>query len=315
MVPTMIQPSPPNATIPLRDRIAFFIGVDGGASGTRICIAGRDGRLVAKGTGGPSALGLGRDTAWRAILDTIHRTLAASGRKTADFSDCAIGLGLSGVHNKGWTAEFISKAPDFAAIKVDTDAFTTLLGAHRGKPGAIIALGTGSVAEVLHDNGHRQEVGGWGFPTADEASGCWLGMRALRHAEQVLDGRVAATPLSDAVINHCGRTRDGLMNWLAHANQTNYAELAPIVIAYAARDAVAGRIVQDAGDEIAKMAAALDPHGKYPLALCGGLGEPLRPYLPEALQQRLVRPAADSISRSPCTTTYGQTRIAKTGRH
>jgi glucosamine kinase len=202
---------------------------------------------------------------------------------------------MSGVHNKAWTAEFSSQAPDFAAIQIETDAFTTLLGAHRGKPGAIIAIGTGSVAEILREDGSRHEVGGWGFPTADEASGSWMGLRAIQHAEQTIDGRGRATALTDAVLDHCGgRNRDTLFAWLIRANPTTFAELAPIVLTHVDRDPYAQRIVKDAGEEIAKMALALDATGRYPLALCGGLGEPLRSYVSETIQKRLVKPVADS---------------------
>ena len=40
--------------------------------------------------------------------------------------------------------KFRAANPGFAGLAVETDAGTTLLGAHEGKPGAIIALGTGN---------------------------------------------------------------------------------------------------------------------------------------------------------------------------
>jgi glucosamine kinase len=44
------------------------------------------------------------------------------------------------------------------------------------------------------------------------------------------------------------------------------------------------------------MAAALDPSGTLPVALCGGLGEPLRRYLPGALLARVTAPQGDSAN-------------------
>jgi glucosamine kinase len=293
MVPS--SASQKTSAAPARERVAFFIGVDGGASGTRICIAGRDGRLVAQGRGGPSALGLGRDEAWHTILNTVSAAFSQAGVKTPAWSECAMGLGMSGVHNKAWAGEFSAKSPEFASVQIDTDAFTTLLGAHRGRPGAIIALGTGSVGEVLHEDGTRQEVGGWGFPSGDEAGGCGMGLRAIRQAQHAIDNHEEASAFTDAVLDKCGgRTRDALFAWLIRANQTTYAELAPLVIAHCQSDTHAARIVRESGEEIARTARALDPQNRYPLALCGGLAEPLWPFVPEPLRQRLQKPVADS---------------------
>ena len=80
-------------------------------------------------------------------------------------------------------------------VALESDALTTLLGAHAGQPGVIVAIGTGSVGEVLHADGSRHEVGGWGFPSGDEAGGAWIGMRAINHAQQVVDGRVPGSAL------------------------------------------------------------------------------------------------------------------------
>lgn len=208
----------------------------------------------------------------------------------------AIGLGLAGVHNKQWAANFVAANPGYAAVALETDAFTTVLGAHEGRPGAIIALGTGSVGEILHVDGSRHEVGGWGFPSGDEAGGAWIGMKAINHVQQVIDGRVPGNGFAHAVAEACGGSRDRIQVWLANATQTAFAQLARIVLQHAAGDAVARGILEDAGRQVALIAHGLDPSGTLPIALCGGLGEPLRPYLPPALLQRIVPPKGDSAA-------------------
>ena len=47
------------------------------------------------------------------------------------------------------------------------------------------SLGTGSVGEIKLADGRHVEVGGWGFPAGDEASGAWMGLRAINHVQQV----------------------------------------------------------------------------------------------------------------------------------
>lgn len=284
----------------------YLIGVDGGGTGTRVLLADANGADLGRGSGGPSGLMHGAEQAWQSILAAIKLAFLDAGLAAPAYSDMAIGCGLAGVNNKQWAADFTAKNPGFAGLVLETDAGTTLLGAHQGEPGVVIALGTGSVGEVMMADGSRREVGGWGFPSSDEASGAWLGLRAINHVQHVLDGRSAADDLSAALIAYClaqsgaskdsGKAKDAVFNWLAQANQTKFAQLAPIVIECAPRAAKANEMMLAAGAEVAKMARALDPTGLMPIALCGGLAEPMTAYLPQELKRRVIKPKGDSAS-------------------
>jgi glucosamine kinase len=282
--------------------IDFHLGVDGGGTGTRVRLAratpGAGGTEIAQGASGPSGLGLGIARAWDAVQQAAADAFAAAGIEQPSLERIAIGLGMAGVHNKQWAAEFVAANPGYAAIRLETDGFTTVMGAHGGAPGAIVAIGTGSVGEVLFADGTRREVGGWGFPAGDEASGGWIGLRAINHIQQVLDGRCERSAFADSVIEACGGHRDAIQVWLGQATQTAYASLAPLVLRHAggaaAGDPVARAILLDAGSEIASIAHALDPDGNLPLALCGGLGNALRDFLPSGLLARVTPPQGDS---------------------
>lgn len=274
----------------------YLVGVDGGGTGTRVVLANTEGVVLSRGNGGPSGLVHGRQNAWQAILLALTDACRQIGIETPALSRIAIGCGLAGINNIHWRAEFIACNPGFALLVPETDAYTTLLGAHQGRPGAIIALGTGSVGEVLQADGQRREVGGWGFPVSDEASGAWLGMRAVNHLQRALDGRAAMNPFAAALLARCGSDKDGLFGWLAAANQTRYAELAPLVIEFAGSVEVAGQIMYQAGLEVQQMAQALNPDGSLPVALCGGLGQALLPYLPAELAAQVSKPLGDSAS-------------------
>jgi glucosamine kinase len=274
--------------------IEYLIGVDGGGTGTRVRLARADGTELAQGTSGPSGLAHGIANAWNAVNDAVRQAFAAIGVGQPALGCIAIGLGLAGVHNKQWAADFVAANPGFAAIKLETDGFTTLIGAHDGRPGTIVAIGTGSVGEALLPSGEKREVSGWGFPAGDEASGAWMGLKAINHIEQVLDGRQQGGAFAHSVIDACGGHRDAIQLWLGKATQTSYAGLARFVVTHGETDPVARAILLDAGREVAVMAEALDPSGLLPLALCGGLGEPLTHYLPAALLARTVAPQGDS---------------------
>jgi glucosamine kinase len=276
--------------------IDYLIGVDGGGTGTRVRIArvSPGGAVeLAQGASGPSGLGLGIARAWATVQEAVAQAFAAAGIAPPPPDRMAIGLGLAGVHNRQWAQEFETLDPGYAALVLETDAFTTLLGAHGGRPGAIVAIGTGSVGEVLLPDGMRREVGGWGFPAGDEASGGWIGLAAVNHIEQVLDGRRPVSSFAADVIEACGGNRAAVQVWLGQATQTTYASLAPLVLRHA-DDPAARAILTKAGDEAAAIARALDPDGTLPLALCGGLGSALRDWLPPALAARASAPAGDS---------------------
>jgi glucosamine kinase len=280
--------------------IEYHIGVDGGGTGTRVRVARSDGTPLGEGTAGPSGLLHGIANAWNAVEQAVAQACGNAGIAVPPRAQCAIGLGLAGVHNKEWAAQFVAANPGYAVVALGTDAYTTLLGAHEGQPGAIIALGTGSVGEILYADGTRREVGGWGFPAGDEAGGAWIGLAAVNHVQHVIDGRARPSAFADAVIAACGGSgvadRDSVQTWLGGATQTKYAQVARIVLAHASTDDKARAIMLDAGRHVALIAAALDPAGVLPIALCGGLGEAMPPYLSAALRDRLTAPRGDSAS-------------------
>jgi len=276
--------------------IEYLIGVDGGGSGTRVRLARPDGTQLGEGSAGPSGLLHGIKSAWTAVEEAAAQAFSAAGIEQPPRERIAVGLGLAGVHNRQWAANFVAANPGYAAVALETDAYTTVLGAHEGQPGAIIALGTGSVGEILHKDGSRHEVGGWGFPAGDEAGGAWIGMKAINHIQHVIDGRAGASDFATAVIEACGGNRNGIQVWLANATQTNFAQLARIVLQHADSNQHARSILVEAGKQVALIGDALDPSRTLPIALCGGLGEPLRAYLPAELLQRIVPPKGDSAA-------------------
>ncbi|CAD6557325.1 Glucosamine kinase GspK [Paraburkholderia hiiakae] len=276
-------------------KYTWLIGVDGGGTGTRIALGDTNGVELARAAAGPSGLGLGIERAWQSIEEGGRAAFAQAG-VAFDWSQCVLGCGLAGVNNPDWLAPFRATAPPVAGLAVESDAYTTLLGAHGGAPGVVVALGTGSIAAVLGEDGQCRIAGGFGFPSGDEASGAWLGLRAIVWAQQALDARVPMDDFARSLLAHARATdRDSLIVWQCAANQTAYASLAPVVLAHREHPFVA-RLLAEAGVEIAKLITALDPSGNLPAALSGGLGQPLREWVPQAVRERLRAPLADSTT-------------------
>lgn len=274
--------------------IEYLIGVDGGGTGTRVSLARPDGVLLGQGQAGPSALGQGIGQAWTHIMQATTAAFAAAQLPLPAWHVCAMGAGLSGVSHRPWAEAFHTQNPGFAHLTLESDAYTMLLGAHAGQPGAIVAAGTGSVGEVLRADGSRFQVSGWGFPVGDEGSGAWLGLRAMALAQQAWDHRVVSGPLTQGIETICGNTRESLQAWCANARQFEYAQLAQYVFETAPVDPAADSLLNEAAAALQSIAQALDPGQSLPLSLCGSIGQRLQIRLPANTRERCVSPRFDA---------------------
>lgn len=271
----------------------IFLGVDGGATGTRARAVNSAGQILGEGQAGPSNLNFGIETAWQAVASACVAALGLADPavfRNTDLNHVIMACGIAGAANPTLQQAFLQDSPKLAQLELVEDALTMLIGAHGGEPGVVVAIGTGTIGYAVTPAGLSKRVGGWGFPVGDEGSGAWLGWRALSQYLQQLDGRAPAAPdntLYEALGNNCGTNRVDILNWLARTNSTKYATLAPLVVAAAASgDQTAQTLMREAGIEIERIAQALDPAAHLPLALTGGLAQPMQPYLPQTLLAR-----------------------------
>lgn len=275
--------------------VEFLLGVDGGGTGTRVIVARPDGSVLARGEAGPSALGQGISAAWvqvqKAIAAGFKQAGLAQPQTPSDWQRCAMAAGLSGIHNLQQRDAFQAELPPFAKVVLETDGYTMLIGAHSGKPGLVVAAGTGSVGEVLRADGSHAVVGGWGFPVGDEGSGSWLGIHAVRIAQAAMDGRTSAGMLAQKVWAFCGATRQDMAAWCAKAGQFAYAQVAPLVFECENADRQADALLAQAARDLEAVAYALDPQRALPVAICGSIGNRLKSRMAPELQGRCVEPA------------------------
>jgi glucosamine kinase len=276
----------------------LYCCVDGGASNTRVALYDDAGRRLGLTVAGPTSLTVRGTDAWNEILGALQNLSQAISLEGEYLSRTHFGIGLAGANNTAQRQRFIAAAPSVGALRVSTDAYITALAAHGGAPGAVIIIGTGSVGYRVEAAGRCRLVGGWGFPVGDEGSGAWIGRVAMGQAVKVHDTRYRGriTGMHRSIIEQCGRTRDELLDWLLGASPARYAEIAPLVVDCAGRgDSAALEIVNTAGREIDTLAEALDPGRHIPMALVGGLAEPLLPFLPETLRGWIREPSEEPL--------------------
>jgi glucosamine kinase len=273
----------------------FFIGVDGGGTGCRARVRDANGQALGEGTGGPANVRLGADRAREAILTACRGAMAAAGLSDEDLARAHVGLGLAGAIASKEAGSLLAGPLPFASAVLDTDAYTAWLGAFRGQPGAILILGTGSCGFGVFD-GKPTYVGGWGNVISDEGSGATIGREAVRRALWALDGRIAATPLSNAILAAHDRSPEQVVAWADGAKPADFARWTPVVLDHARRgDPLGAAIIEGAAADIARMAERLLGLGAPALCLMGGLAQPLLPWLPARIRERVVPPQADAM--------------------
>lgn len=267
-----------------------FIGVDGGASKTRVVAVDAAGEPLGEAVGPAATLNGTAETAWATLIDAIR---AIDALADIPLKACAVQIGIAGTELVAAYRAFLDQAPALAWLDVVSDAHTACAGAHDLGDGAIVAVGTGVVG-FCRDRRGTARAGGWGFPHDDRGSGAWLGLEAISHALAVADGRRAPDELADRVLldfDHVG----ALAGWACAARAGDFAAYARVVVDLAATgEPAAEALLAAAGRHVSEVAHALvDPQPDLRLALTGGLADTLAPRLDHDLRERLRPPRHD----------------------
>jgi glucosamine kinase len=250
--------------------------------------------VLGEGTAGPANIRISLDESIRSVLEATRQCLEAAGASLADPIVACLALAGASEPREAAAAHAAFRS-HFRHVIVTTDAHAACAGAHAGRNGGIIIVGTGSIGWAIE--GERSfRVGGWGFPVSDEGGGAWLGCEAVRRALWAHDGRIVFTPLLRAVAAEFDLSPHAIVAWMGTAKPRDFARLAPYVVEHVGNgDPVAQDIMRDAGGHIDLIAARLGDHGAARLSLMGGLARAMLPWLGDETRVRLVPPAGDAL--------------------
>ncbi len=280
----------------------IFVGIDGGATNSRVRIENEAGELLGQGVGGPANIRLSTDKSWESIYHALEETLKpASIQLNNKAYRFHLGLGLAGCEVPEAVEAFLAKPHAFSTLHLVSDAHVACVGAHHGQDGAIIVVGTGVIGYEIQE-GKTARIGGWGFPHDDEGGGAWLGLEAARLTFQWLDHRVEKSPLVEDVFSFFNNDIETFTTWANRANSTEFARLAPLVINHLQQNEMAAvRLIKKAAHAVDRIGMTLfklqkerDRH--LPCSLLGGMAPFIEPWLCEELRTCLVPRQTDACS-------------------
>jgi glucosamine kinase len=272
----------------------IFIGVDGGATKCQVRVADEAGRTLGEAFGGAANIGLGR-VAWDNILSACREGVVAAGLGEGALGRIHAGMGLAGVIAENYRREVEAWPHPFASLAVDSDAYAAWFGAHEGRDGAVLILGTGSCGLAVV-KGARHIIGGWGADISDEASGAVIAKEAVRRALWAHDGLIKSSPLTVELLAFFEGRPENAVEWAREARTADFARLAPRVFDHAqAGDSIAADILVGAARDAERMIAGLRALGARQVSLVGGLAKPMEEWLAPDVRAQLVPPARDAI--------------------
>jgi N-acetylglucosamine kinase-like BadF-type ATPase len=244
--------------------VSIYLGVDGGGSGTALCLITDTGEVVAE-THAPSCYYLdassdeGVGLVERVLTEAVADICAQAAIRPSDITYAFFGLPAYGEVSADLPT--LDAAPRAALghdrYRCDNDMVCAWAGSLDLADGINVISGTGSMSYGRSgDLGVR--VGGWGELFGDEGSGYWIGIRGLQAFAQMSDGRRQPGPLLDVLREHLDLTSDldlvdiVLNRW--RGSRRAIAALArPIVRATTLGDPAALAIVDDATTELVRL--------------------------------------------------------------
>lgn len=255
------------------------LGLDAGGTQTRWVLARADGAVVAEGAVGGFSGQQAGTLAGRAAIAAELSKLVADGAVHGVLRSAW--AGVTGHDAQAHAAAELHRAlagglglpPSQLALFNDVEMACRLCFEPGG--GYVVYAGTGSIGLFIDEHGAAQRVGGRGGLLGDEGSGYWLARQALAmlwRGEDDEPGSAAASVLGRHVFALVGGADWATARRFLHeADRGRFGRVALGVAAAASEgDARALALLQDAGRELARLAALLiGRHGPRPLRIAG----------------------------------------------
>lgn len=281
----------------------YVIGADAGGTKTSACAFSLDGALLTRHQTGPGSFSADPDGAKNAVfaaVDACWKEAAGECRYIAVGAAGLRGAGLGPVLAEELRARY------GCGVRAVDDGLLALYAKLRGRDGVLVIAGTGSVA-YGKAGGQCASQGGWGHLLDDRGSGTAIALALLRQVTAAWDAGRPLSALEEAVLRRAGCETPLLVpRFVYSAAKGELAALAPLAEQFAGQDAAADRILRQAGEDLAAMAAGTARRlalTEFPVAVSGSILEKCPPVA-AAFWRQLARlapgagPAAQGAVRA-----------------
>ena len=245
----------------------YQIGLDGGGTGTQVCVRGPSCEKEELFVLGPLNLNGQTKETTRQTLKQLKEELHK--RQFQEENCTGIAMGAAGISNPD-TRKFLimqMKEMGFSCpIVVYGDHETALAAELESCHGVILISGTGSICYGIDRKGNQVRAGGWGHLIDDKGSGYAIAVDILSAVVQAWDGRGEKTILTELVFEQLGiKGLTELIRYI-YTPGRNKKEIAALAVligkAGDQKDAVALAIQERAADALYEMVQAV--HKKMP---------------------------------------------------
>jgi len=273
----------------------YFLGIDAGGTKCRARLTDTSGQVIGTGLSGPANVRKKTSEAFAAITDAYFQAIVEAKLDAPSVAEIRAGIGVAGIGRIGAKEELQAQPLPFHTTTFTNDAVIANLGAHNGEDGGVVIVGTGSIGiGRIADKNIR--IGGYGFPISDEGSGAYIGAQALSATLSAADGRRDHSGLTKDLFKQFDYETQCLSDWLFSATPKDFAALAEQVIDAANdSDPIGYEIAQNAAKHIETMIQNLLEFDVPRISLCGGIGEPIKPWLSPTINAKLVKPHGDAL--------------------
>lgn len=272
----------------------FFIGIDGGGTGSRAIVADQNGAILGRGTSGAANIVTDPEQSVQHILEAVAEAFLSAQLDTSLYAQSSAILGLAGANIASARDAILAHMP-FARSKIVSDGLIALQGALGDQDGTVVILGTGS-AFITRKGENISWRGGWGFQLSDLGSGARLGRSLLQEVLLAYDRICPETALTKHIMAQFDDEPARLVEFSKTARPSAYAAFAPDIFRYAQEgDQIALKIVQEAASDIAQSLRVLIAEGTPRISMLGGLAPLYKTHLPDDQQALIVEPLSDAL--------------------
>jgi N-acetylglucosamine kinase-like BadF-type ATPase len=239
----------------------YFLGVDAGGTKTEFVLGDNTRELLRVSTGTIKRMKVDADTAEANLQHALRQIESATGVSVRSITRCCIGTAGENVPLVlNWLRDAFTRHIGGELVIVG-DVVIALDSVFWGARGVLVLAGTGSNVAGRAATGKTVTAGGWGPAMADQGSGHFIGLEALRRGFLAIDQQRPTRVLEMAQSFWNLGTIWELVEF-ANANPApEFSRLAPVVVAAAEQgDAIAREVLEKGGADLAMLAGLVIEH-------------------------------------------------------